>query len=71
MASILSIRDCTSGYNVFLSSLIKLGFNKITFIIVRIVLNALVRDLWPTLYFDAFHFNHYENSLFLLRNCLW
>ena len=51
MASILSICDCTCVRNVFLSSLVKLGFNKITFIIiVRISLNALVRDLWPTLY---------------------
>ena len=35
---------------MFLSSLVKLNFNKITFIIVRIVFNALVRDLWPNLY---------------------
>jgi len=38
---------------VFLSSLVKLSFNKITSIIIRIVLNALVRDLWPTLYYWA------------------
>ena len=50
MASILSICDSTSVYNVFLSSLVKLGFNKIAFVIIRIVLNALARDLWPTLY---------------------
>ena len=50
MASILSICDCTSVYNVFFSSLVKLGFNKITFVFIIIVMNALVRDLWPTLY---------------------
>ena len=49
MASILSIYDCTSVYNVFLSSLVKLAFNNIAFIIIRILVNALVRDLWPTL----------------------
>ena len=51
MASNLSICDCSSMYNVFLSSLVKLGFNKITFIIIVIVLNSLVRDLWLNLYF--------------------
>ena len=42
---IYSDRDYTSLYNVFLSSLVKLGFNKITFIIIRTVLDASVRDL--------------------------
>ena len=55
MVSILSICDCNTVYNVFLSSLVELGFNKITFIIIRIVINALVRNLWPTLYYNSSH----------------
>ena len=51
MASNLSICNCISVYNVFLSSLVKLGFDKITFIIIGIVLNALARDLWLNLHF--------------------
>ena len=35
---------------VFSSSLIRLGLSKIACIIIQIVLNVLVRDLWPTLY---------------------
>ena len=45
MASILSICDCTRMYKVFLSSLVKLVFNKITFIVIRIFLM-----LWYTTY---------------------
>ena len=51
MASILCICDYTSVYNALFSSLVKLGFNKITFVIIGIVLNALARDLWPTMHF--------------------
>ena len=52
---IYSDRDYTSLYNVFLSSLVKLGFNKITFIIIRTVLDASVRDLWPPCIMPAYY----------------
>ena len=49
----MSICNCTGVYIVFLSCLVKLGVNKIGYIIIKIVLNALVRDLRPTVYFTC------------------
>ena len=48
---------------MFLSSLVKLSFNKITFIGIRIVLKALARYLWLTLYVALFWHNC-KNRLF-------